>query len=151
MSFLANKTKIMDEKIKLKTKIIIALFLTFFLTSSCVTNYYYVSLEEDTPIYENRNEGTTSYYFVPKGEKVYIATSKKKYKKIKWNKYKGWAINPVYNTSKTSSYSNSQTYTPSQNNYSKPSSTGGTVQVKGYYRKDGTYVRPHTRSAPKRK
>lgn len=26
-----------------------------------------------------------------------------------------------------------------------PVSTGGSVQVKGYYRKDGTYVRPHTR------
>ncbi len=25
------------------------------------------------------------------------------------------------------------------------------VKVKGYYRKDGTYVRPHTRSSPKRK
>ncbi len=25
-----------------------------------------------------------------------------------------------------------------------------TVQVRGYYRKDGTYVRPHTRSAPRR-
>lgn len=32
-----------------------------------------------------------------------------------------------------------------------PSSSGGTVQVKGYYRKDGTYVRPHTRRAPRRK
>jgi hypothetical protein len=28
-------------------------------------------------------------------------------------------------------------------------SGGGTVQVKGYRRKDGTYVRPHTRSRPK--
>jgi peptidoglycan hydrolase CwlO-like protein len=28
---------------------------------------------------------------------------------------------------------------------------GTDVHVKGYYRKDGTYVRPHTRSAPKRK
>jgi len=27
-------------------------------------------------------------------------------------------------------------------------SSGGTVHVKGYYRKDGTYVQPHTRSAP---
>lgn len=27
-------------------------------------------------------------------------------------------------------------------------STGGTVQVRGYYRKDGTYVRPHTRRKP---
>ncbi|WP_316827834.1 hypothetical protein [Pedobacter miscanthi] len=29
-------------------------------------------------------------------------------------------------------------------------SSGGTVQVKGYTRKDGTYVRPHTRSAPRK-
>jgi hypothetical protein len=26
---------------------------------------------------------------------------------------------------------------------------GGTVHVRGYTRKDGTYVRPHTRSAPR--
>jgi hypothetical protein len=30
------------------------------------------------------------------------------------------------------------------------SSNGGSVSVKGYYRKDGTYVKPHTRSTPKR-
>jgi hypothetical protein len=29
--------------------------------------------------------------------------------------------------------------------------TGGTVHVRGYYRKDGTYVRPHTRGAPRRR
>lgn len=34
---------------------------------------------------------------------------------------------------------------------STPSSSGGTVHVKGYYRKDGTYVRPHTRRAPRRR
>ncbi len=27
-------------------------------------------------------------------------------------------------------------------------SSGGTVHIRGYMRKDGTYVRPHTRSAP---
>lgn len=27
-------------------------------------------------------------------------------------------------------------------------STGGSVHVRGYYRRDGTYVRPHTRSRP---
>jgi hypothetical protein len=32
-------------------------------------------------------------------------------------------------------------------NYS--TGTGGSVNVKGYYRKDGSYVKPHTRSAPK--
>ncbi len=31
------------------------------------------------------------------------------------------------------------------------SGTGGTVQVKGYLRKDGTYVKPHTRSAPRKR
>lgn len=35
--------------------------------------------------------------------------------------------------------------------YTPPSSSGGTVHVKGYYRKDGTYVRPHTRRAPRRR
>jgi hypothetical protein len=29
--------------------------------------------------------------------------------------------------------------------------TSGEVNVKGYYRKDGTYVRPHTRSAPRKR
>jgi len=31
---------------------------------------------------------------------------------------------------------------------SETTSSGGTVQVKGYYRKNGTYVQPYTRSAP---
>jgi hypothetical protein len=34
-------------------------------------------------------------------------------------------------------------------NYSTGSGSGGSVNVKGYYRKDGTYVKPHTRSTPK--
>jgi hypothetical protein len=31
---------------------------------------------------------------------------------------------------------------------SASSGTGGSVHVRGYYRRDGTYVRPHTRSRP---
>ncbi|MBE5321493.1 hypothetical protein IM793_20185 [Pedobacter sp. MR2016-19] len=45
------------------------------------------------------------------------------------------------------------TYTPSATPRSTTKSTGssgGTVHVKGYTRKDGTYVKPHTRSAPRR-
>ena len=34
--------------------------------------------------------------------------------------------------------------------YYRTNSAGDEVKVRGYYRKDGTYVRPHTRSAPKR-
>ncbi|MDO5665356.1 MAG: hypothetical protein Q4G63_08885 [Bacteroidia bacterium] len=36
-----------------------------------------------------------------------------------------------------------------RSSYSTGASVGGSVNVKGYYRKDGTYVRPHTRSSPK--
>lgn len=35
--------------------------------------------------------------------------------------------------------------------YSGGAASGGRVGVQGYTRKDGTYVRPHTRSAPKRR
>lgn len=31
-----------------------------------------------------------------------------------------------------------------------PSNSSGDVHVKGYYRKDGTYVKPHTRSKPRK-
>lgn len=37
------------------------------------------------------------------------------------------------------------------NRYSERSYTGGTVSVRGYYRKNGTYVQPHTRRAPRRR
>lgn len=37
------------------------------------------------------------------------------------------------------------------NDYTAPSTSSDKVQVRGYYRKDGTYVRPHERSRPHRK
>ncbi len=46
---------------------------------------------------------------------------------------------------KSYSYSSS-----SNSSYSTGRSGGGSVQVKGYYRKNGTYVKPHTRSSPSR-
>ena len=46
------------------------------------------------------------------------------------------------------------TLATSSGGYGEISATTGrpkTVHVKGYYRKDGTYVQPHYRSPPKRK
>lgn len=37
---------------------------------------------------------------------------------------------------------------PSSGGSSASPSSGGSVHVRGYYRRDGTYVRPHTRSRP---
>lgn len=132
------------------------LFLVYILITSCSTNYYFVNIEEDTPIYQNTRNDSQSIAFIPKGYSAFITSGSKKYRKVKWKNYKGWAINPVYSLPKTSNYSsaaNSTYKTPS--NYttrnSSTNSSGGTVHVKGYTRKDGTYVRPHIRSAPKRK
>jgi hypothetical protein len=51
---------------------------------------------------------------------------------------------PIVTTSESTS-----TWSPDELSYSRPSrSTGGEVYVRGYYRKDGTYVSSYTRSAP---
>lgn len=129
------------------------LIFIYFLFTSCVTNYYYVNIEEDTPIFENTDGRGESITTIPKGYGAYIASGTKRHRKIKWKNYNGWAINPVYSNPKiSSSYSsNTNSSSTNYNNSSTKTSSGGTVQVKGYTRKDGTYVRPHTRSAPKRK
>lgn len=133
-------------------KKILSLLLVFYLASSCVTNYYYVNMEDDTPIYDSKGDGSKTYTYIPKGSKAYVSSSKKKYKRIKWNSYKGWAADPIYSIEKKSSYTKTKSSQSSQNNYTPKSSSGvGAVKVKGYHRKDGTYLRPHTRSAPRRK
>jgi hypothetical protein len=42
-------------------------------------------------------------------------------------------------------------YTPSSPSYTPSYSGDGTVHVRGYYRKNGTYVQPYTRRAPRRR
>lgn len=130
--------------------LIIALVFT-----SCTTNYYTVILNEDTNLYQQSNESSL-ITTIPKDTKVYLSnkSNKKNYKKIKWANHLGWAYNPNYTS--YSSYIPTSNSTPTSSYYNYSSSTsskssGGSVQVKGYTRKDGTYVRPHTRSAPKRR
>jgi hypothetical protein len=56
-------------------------------------------------------------------------------------------------SSATGTYSPSTSYdgSTSGSTYQAPSYGSGSVNVRGYYRKDGTYVRPHTRSRPRRR
>lgn len=134
----------------------ISLLLLLFVLNSCSTNYYFVNIDEDTPIFTSEN-GKESVTIIPKGSGAYINRSDKKARKIKWQNFKGWAINPIYNNSSFSSNSNSNysdNNNSSGNSYTKSStrsSSGGSVQVKGYTRKNGTYVAPHTRSTPRRR
>lgn len=129
------------------------LYFVLLLSVVSCTNYYTVRLQEDTPLYSS-SEGETSVTIIPKDTEVFLSSkaNKKNYSKLKWGNYYGWVNKPNYTTygiySKTSSYSSPR---PSSSSYGSRSSSGGSVQVKGYTRKDGTYVKPHTRSAPRRR
>lgn len=130
------------------------LYLVLLLSVISCTNYYTVLLQEDTPLYSKSNS-ETSTTVIPRGTEVYLSSkpNRKNYRKIKWGNYYGWAKNPQHST--YSNYTKTSSYTSptvsSGFSYSTASSSGGSVSVKGYTRKDGTYVRPHTRSAPRRR
>ncbi|WP_426278598.1 hypothetical protein ACN9MN_04640 [Chryseobacterium sp. S-02] len=130
------------------------LYLVLLLSVISCTNYYTVLLQEDTPLYSSSNS-ETSTTVIPKGTEVYLSSkpNRNNYRKIKWGNYYGWANNPQHST--YSNYSRTSSYTSptvsSGSSYHSGSSSGGSVSVKGYTRKDGTYVRPHTRSAPRRR
>ncbi|MCX8525884.1 hypothetical protein OF897_18375 [Chryseobacterium formosus] len=131
------------------------LYLVLLLSVISCTNYYTVRLQEDTPLYSS-SEGESSVTIIPKDTEVFLSlkADKKNFRKLKWGNYYGWANKPNYTSytgySKASSYSSSP-QSRSSSSYNSKSSSGGSVQVKGYTRKNGTYVSPHTRSAPRRR
>lgn len=106
--------------------------------------------------------------FIPYNIAVYTKTPKKRENVfVSYGSKHGYARNPKFKEKRNTGFKiiPSQIVTMqdsmlaiynSQVNYSSPSyytpSSGAkTIQVKGYTRKDGTYVRPHTRSAPRGK
>ena len=133
---------------------IITLILGIILFSSCVTNYYSVIIDEDVTLYK-RNNGTGENVNISAGTTVYLSDRyyKNNYKKIKFNNRFYWSDTFVYSIPSTD-YSKSKYSETSTPNYYKSNSSSyksKTVNVKGYYRNNGTYVKPHTRSSPKRR
>lgn len=135
--------------------LLIALFTITTLTSCVVYQMQeYVSTESITILSGN------TYDIIQPGTVVYLNSEKNKDDLIIYYKNKKWRAPKTYTSSfvtkneyyklknNTNSYStsnyNSYTPTPSTSN-------GGSVSIKGYYRKDGTYVKPHTRRAPSRR
>ncbi|SDJ98181.1 hypothetical protein [Flavobacterium noncentrifugens] len=116
------------------------------LLSSCTTNYFYVTLSDDTPLYNTRSESGQPYITIPAQSQLFISRNGATYRQVKYNNRKLWAVNPNYTIS-----SGYEKKSPGPAASSSHLPSGKTVQVKGYTRKDGTYVRPHTRSAPRRK
>ncbi|MGH1520382.1 hypothetical protein [Chryseobacterium sp. JK1] len=120
---------------------------------SCSTNYYTVLLSEEAKIY-NATDSSNVVTIIPKNTEIFLSSNSNKnsYKRVKWGNYSGWLYNPVY-TSYSNYTSLSKSASPASTSQYKPSNSfsGGSVSVKGYYRKNGTYVKPHTRSAPSRR
>lgn len=136
--------------------VMIIFFLSFF--TSCVTNYYTMYTTEDAVVFRNSKESTITKVIIPKGSSIYVTKGNSERSKVKWNNYYGWIRNSSYSHYKpdnlVSAVSLDSSYTSpgsKVSNYPSGSASGGTVQVKGYYRKNGTYVKPHTRSAPRRR
>ena len=145
-------------------KLLILLF-SILIFGSCTTNYFLCETAGPVKLYTSPDTHST-YIEIPVGKSLISTGKYKKYRKAKYGNKRGY----VYKTrflsekkirslsdwefdSETSTYKYSRfNYTLNNSKYKyKSKSTGGTVQVKGYYRKDGTYVRPHTRRAPFRK
>ena len=147
-------------------KILQSLFflLSVLLLSSCTTVYYVGETSEPVLIYFAPD--TTSFYLttVPITKKVLIKGRPKRYSYVIYENHRGYAYRPVftsyrrfrsevdgtlygYSTHRPTASSSGTSTTRSASSYTP---RGGPVQVRGYYRKNGTYVRPHTRSAPTR-
>lgn len=130
-------------------------FIALFMLS-CSGNYYLCTVDKPVAFYTTKDT-TKAAFYIPQGKQLIARKKSKKYRAVTYGTTNGYIIaqsflNETSYSSKEQQYlvfNHDSTYT-----YTYPaasSSSGGSVYVKGYYRKDGTYVRPHTRSAPKRK
>ena len=151
-------------------RLILLFSLVVTMLSACTTNYYLVVADSETPVYSelhgdqaatsippnkgfvvNRKLATRSkvQYGGVTGYGLHLTSwrelaklNKKQYRELTFSDIYGYTYGGV----STESYATPRTKaTASPSTYS-----GGTVHVKGYTRKDGTYVKPHTRSAPRR-
>ncbi|MCT1525412.1 hypothetical protein [Sphingobacterium hotanense] len=138
-------------------------FLLFLLLSCKIQkteNYYIVSITEDALVYAKDDLNSICLEEVKVGEPIYMILdkSKKGFRKVKYKGKTGYVYRPSFKAYAPSSYravtsniGKDSTVTRSTRTYTPATSSGGTVHVKGYYRKNGTYVKPHTRSAPRRR
>ncbi len=149
-------------------------FLLFAICLASCTTYNFYQTEAPTYVYQKPDDNH-SIETLPFNELIVIKGKKKAYNFIDHNgvsgyiltdklRYTGKATKYAYEYArieKPEIYSNQTTVSTQKDSLqikyrsSKPvqssSSSGGQVQVKGYTRKDGTYVKPHTRSAPRKK
>ena len=136
-----------------KLYLILALILPMLF--SCSTNYYLVTLSDEANLYLNIHD-TVPVNLVPAQTEMYmVVDSKTGFKKVIWKDFEGYTLNPNYRYASDIPYKKAYIKKLRKSAHSirinsGSTSSGGRVQVKGYYRKNGTYVKPHSRSAPRR-
>lgn len=155
-------------------KVIFILSVLIILVTGCSTSSYYVYQTDSNIELQRTKYNVAPYMYIPQGKHIVIKESSNVFKKARYGSCKGYICgtsnlsnpirissrdikNLVFNSTDSTYYFKGKKlgFTESLNiksSYSPSHSTGtGRVQVKGYYRKDGTYVRPHTRKAPTRR
>jgi hypothetical protein len=143
-----------------KTQTSLALTLAIYICTiltSCTNIYYVGQTTEPLKIFYEPDTTSLITYTISIGSKVLTKKKSRKFHHVIFDTHKGYVFKPTYiNYHKYKSSIDGELYgynsskTKHSSSYSS-SGSGGTVNVKGYYRKNGTYVRPHTRSAPTRR
>lgn len=137
----------------------VLLVLTFIL-QGCITTYHIYDSPHDIYLYHDE-KGTIFKHKINAGDVILTkqtgkSKSKSKFTPVKYSGTLGWvardSIRYYSSTSKQiyTSYGSNETARNRNSSSTKPQSGSGEVHVRGYYRKDGTYVRPHSRSRPKK-
>lgn len=144
-------------------KKLLPFILMLLLLCSCAVYKFenYVTVNEISIYQENGKEIITEK--IPQYSTISFSKNKTKKGYPIYYKRKKWYLTPGFYSDILPYYEYVQKYKTQptvdntdikpKRNYStsNSSSYGGSVKVKGYYRKDGTYVKPHTRKSPKRK
>tara|TARA_R110002012_G_scaffold201134_2_gene370100 strand:- start:1247 stop:1657 length:411 start_codon:yes stop_codon:yes gene_type:complete len=127
-------------------KSFLQILLISFLCYACSAPYYLCTTSTETSLYSKNKEKGSLLVSIPAETEIKVK-GHAKYQKINYKEYIGWidTSNLIYPNTKLYSSKDTNSRTTSI----RTTNSSGTVQVKGYYRKDGTYVRPHTRSKPK--
>lgn len=138
------------------------------LVSGCTTNYYICEATDASIELYSDAKSKNSFWIIPKNHQILVKGNKSNKNKAEYGEKHGYiynfsSINKVKRISRTDlkyiAFSDSVYYYNGKriirtydNSYTNKSSySGGPVHVKGYYRKNGTYVKPYTRSAPSRR
>jgi hypothetical protein len=137
-----------------KFRSLLCLSILAFFLQSCTNIYYVGNTLTPVNIYSKADTASNSLVIVSPPTKLLTKKVSKRFHYVIYDSFKGYVYKPIYSNYHKYNYSvDGELYGYSSKKKKTHKSTGysgGTVNVKGYYRKNGTYVKPYTRRAPTR-